>query len=285
MPTLKNLNAVYGPWAVVTGAASGIGAQFACQLAAAGLSVVLIDRQADLLKSVSTKISNTYSGVETRDICVNLTHDNAIQVISEEVRDLDIGFVVSNAGYAWLGNFLASDEEVNDRLIGVNVIATSRVVQFFGRKFVARNRSAKGKRAGLIFISSLSASSPMPYWSIYSATKTFTSTLGLCLRSEWESENIDVTVIEPGLIDTPLTGQTSGLIDYHKLGFSPMSAGDLAKYAIRAFLSGKSRFSPGLKNQFVLNIMKFIPEPIRFKLALGQLSSAVVPKALKYTSQ
>lgn len=285
MPSLKNISTVYGPWAAVTGAASGIGAEFASQLAAAGMSVVLIDIQADLLQSVSKKISDAHPGIETRDICIDLTQSNAIQIISEAVADLDIGLVVSNAGYHWLGNFLASDEEVNDRLIGVNVIANSKVVQFFGRKLVGRSRATTGKRSGMVLISSLAATSPMPYWAMYSATKTFTSTLGLCLRSEWASENVDVTVIEPGLIDTPLTNETIHLVDYSKVGFSPMSASNLAKYAIRAFLQGKSRFSPGIKNQIVANIVKWMPEQLRFKLALGNISTALSPKALKYTSE
>lgn len=285
MPSLKDISAVYGPWAVVTGGASGIGAKFVSHLAAAGLSVVLIDRQAELLHSVSTEVSNTYPNIQTRTICVDLTHESAIQTISEQVQDLDIGLVVSNAGYALLGNFLASDEEDCERLIAVNVAVSSKIVHFFGRKLVTRNRSTKGKRSGVIMISSLSGSVPMPYWSLYSATKVFTSTLGMCLRSEWSSENIDVTVIEPGLIDTPLTDESSHLIDYNKLGFNPMSPSDLAKYAIRAFLAGKGRFSPGLKNQFVVNFMNFLPEAIRSKLTLGMLQTAVVPKALNYTPE
>src|SRR6267143_6196411 len=87
----------FGPWALVTGASSGMGKEFARQIAASGINVVLVARREDLLKEVGGEFSKRY-GVEHRVVVLDVAREDFIRQLASATDDLDIGLVVSNAG-------------------------------------------------------------------------------------------------------------------------------------------------------------------------------------------
>src|SRR5579872_5146137 len=87
----------FGPWAIITGASSGIGNGFARQLAADGLNVVLVARRVALLEEVGKSLSKEF-GILHRTIEADLSKESAIAKIVNATADLDIGLLVSNAG-------------------------------------------------------------------------------------------------------------------------------------------------------------------------------------------
>jgi uncharacterized protein len=94
----------FGPWALVTGASSGIGKEFARQIAGSGINVVLVARREDLLKEVGVEISKRY-GVEHRVVVLDVSREDFIRQLAPATADLDIGLVVSNAGTGNPGEF------------------------------------------------------------------------------------------------------------------------------------------------------------------------------------
>ena len=96
----------YGPWALVTGASSGIGEEFARQAAANGLNVVLVARREERLNEIAAELT-AHHGVETRVLPVNLADDGAFKAIVEGTDGLDIGLVISNAGAGNPGPFIS----------------------------------------------------------------------------------------------------------------------------------------------------------------------------------
>src|SRR5882672_6295753 len=101
----------FGPWALVTGASSGIGKEFAQQIAASGINIVLVERREDLLNEVGVQFSKRY-GVEHRVVVLDVSRENFIGRLASATNDLDIGLVVSNAGTGNPGEFLKHDRQL-----------------------------------------------------------------------------------------------------------------------------------------------------------------------------
>jgi short-subunit dehydrogenase len=87
----------FGPWALVTGASSGIGKEFARQIAASGINVVLVARREALLAELGRAISQEF-GVQYHALAIDLSQEGFIAGLSDATDDIDIGLVVSNAG-------------------------------------------------------------------------------------------------------------------------------------------------------------------------------------------
>src|SRR5258708_407662 len=101
----------FGPWAVITGASSGIGKEFARQIAASGINIVLVARREDLLKEAGVEFSKRY-GVEHRVVVLDVSREDFIGQLVSATDDLDIGLVVSNAGTGNPGEFLKLDRQL-----------------------------------------------------------------------------------------------------------------------------------------------------------------------------
>src|SRR6266496_5834654 len=95
----------FGPWALITGASSGIGKEFARQLAASGLNLVLVARRLPMLEELGRQLEKEF-GVQYRAVGVDLTEDDFLETLAEATRDLDVGLLISNAGAGIPGEFL-----------------------------------------------------------------------------------------------------------------------------------------------------------------------------------
>jgi short-subunit dehydrogenase len=112
----------FGPWALVTGASSGIGKEFARQIAASGINIVLVARREDLLKEVGVEFSKRF-GVEHRVIVLDVSREDFIGRLASATDDLDIGLVVSNAGTGNPGEFLKLDRQLLQETLRLSTMA------------------------------------------------------------------------------------------------------------------------------------------------------------------
>src|ERR1700757_739451 len=140
----------FGPWAVVTGASSGIGREFANQLAAAGINVVLVARRLDMLQDLGTALAERY-GVDYRAVGVDLSDPGALTPIAEATNDIDVGLLVSNAGTALPGPFLDSDLQAPRAILRLNTAAHLALTHHFGARMARRGRG------GIVLVSALGA--------------------------------------------------------------------------------------------------------------------------------
>ena len=129
----------FGPWAIVTGASSGIGKEFAQQLAASGLHVVLVARRISTLKELGSRLATEF-GVQYRAVAVDLTEEHFLSKLEEATHDLDIGLVVSNAGTWMLGDFVIMDSRALQQSLRLNVKAHLDVAHHFGQYLARRRR-------------------------------------------------------------------------------------------------------------------------------------------------
>ena len=112
----------FGPWALITGASSGIGREFARQIAAAGINVVLVARRETTLIEVGRSIAKDFN-VQYRVIVMDLSQEGFIPKLAEHTKDLDIGLVVSNAGTGNPGEFLELDRQRLEETLRLNTMA------------------------------------------------------------------------------------------------------------------------------------------------------------------
>jgi short-subunit dehydrogenase len=201
---------VYGPWALVTGASSGIGEEFARQVAASGIHVVLLARREERLKEVAAGLTGRY-GVQARTLAVDLGRDGILGPVTGATSDLDIGLVVSNAGAGSPGAFISLPYERLREIVQLNVIAHLDLAHHFGQRLAGRGHG------GIILVSAAAAAGGLPYMANDSATKAYPLNLGEALHAELGPAGVHVTVLAPLVVNT-------GVVARMGLGAGPLSA-------------------------------------------------------------
>lgn len=185
----------YGPWAVVTGASSGIGEQFARALAARGCNLVVVARRADRLDALATELS-TGGGVEVETLALDLAEPGSVSRVVAGCAGKDVGLVVSNAGFGLKGLHHQQSESRLEAMVAVNCLAPALLARAFGPALMERGRG------GLIFTGSIEGFVGFPLSAAYAATKAFVLSLGEGLWGELHSQGVDVLVVAPGSTDT-----------------------------------------------------------------------------------
>lgn len=237
---MKNLSSKYGQYAVVTGASSGIGAEFAAQLAAGGLSLALVARRQDKLQALAGRLRSQY-GTSVEIIELDLGADGAVSELLRRTSRLDVGMVVASAGIATAGPFLDTPLTEESALIGLNLSVPVQLAHEYGRLFRARRRGA------LVLVSSAVAFGPVPYMANYSAAKAYIASFGQALRHELKPAGVDVLVLAPGPTRTEGFAATEG-IDFTKLPMPAMPVPGVVRAALRG-LGRKPLVIPGVPNR------------------------------------
>jgi len=185
----------YGRVAVVTGASSGIGKAFAELLASKGLDLVLVARRIQHLRDLAARLEKEHR-VTVRVQQVDLAESTAAQEILDATVPLDIGLVVSNAGFGLKGEFASGNPKTMTDMLTVN--CTTSMLLTHG--FIPRLR--KRGKGGIVLTSSVEGLIGCPYSTAYSASKAFVKSLGEGLWGELTPEGIDVLTLCPGATDT-----------------------------------------------------------------------------------
>jgi len=193
--TRWNLRQRYGEWALVTGASSGIGLEFARALAREKLSVVLTARREDRLNKLAAELRDQYQ-IQTRVIAADLAPPDGAGRVTDAVADLPIAILVNNAGFGYAGRFDKLDTERLREMVRVNcevpVVLTSMILP----GMIKRGRGA------VIVVGSVAGHQPLPLHGVYSATNGFDLLFGESLWGELRGTGIDVIVLEPGAVAT-----------------------------------------------------------------------------------
>ena len=191
-----SFSAKYGPWALITGASRGIGAEFARQLAGRGLNIILIATNADLLQAQADSIKND-CGVEVKTIVLDLSREDILQEITPVTDSLEIGLLVNNAGLSKVAPFLNLTLDQLVKQLHVNVRAGLILAHHFGRRMVER------RHGGIIFLSSGSAMSGTAYCANYAGTKAYNLIIAESLWYELGRYGVDVLGFSAGSTKTP----------------------------------------------------------------------------------
>ena len=181
----------YGPWAVVTGASAGIGAEYALRIAERGVNVVLVARRRDRLEQLASTIGDMYR-VEARVAPADLTSRDTVQVLQPAIGGIEIGLLVNCAGVGTSGPFLDMDAGVQEAMLSLNCRAPVLLTHELAQGMRERGRG------GVIVVSSVNGFCAAHGMAQYNATKAFDLIFAEGLASELKPYGVDVQAMCPG---------------------------------------------------------------------------------------
>jgi short-subunit dehydrogenase len=269
MTKMNRFISKYGEWALITGASKGIGLEFARQVAANGLNVVLVARSDSSLKQLSRSIESDYP-IKTRIIAADLTEADGIAQLLEATADLDVGLLVNNAGREDSGPFLQIPIDDAIKTIDLNIKVPLQLTQHFAAKMQARGKG------GILIMSSIVAFQGVPNIANYAASKAYDLVFAEGIAAELKASNIDVLSVNPGFTQSELSPD----INFDGLPVKPMTAGAVVKTALNDL--GKSRVSvPGLVNKILYYSGKYLQSRRVNTAAFGHVFRRVLRNKLK----
>ena len=235
----------YGPWALITGASSGMGVEFARQLADQGLNLVLAARRETRLRRLSEDLM-TNAGVKVRIVVVDLSGRDFLDEIRAATQDIEVGLLVNNAGVGLAGEFLQNDRKSELAMLHLNARAPLLLSHLLGKAMQKRGRG------GMIFMSSIVALAGIPSWSHYAATKAYDLVLAEGLAGELKQSGVDVLAVSPGTTRTEL-------VRLSRFGRLISQAPDAVVRTALKSLGKKRRVSPGLRNKLLAFSTRLAP--------------------------
>lgn len=251
-------------WVLVTGAASGIGAELCRLFARDGASLVLVDRNEAGLEKMRAELAASFQAES-----VSLVHDLSLQDAPEPIfrelqeRGIEVDTLVNNAGFGTYGNFWETDLARDKALVNVNILAPMSLTKLFLPGMVAR------KRGRILNVGSVSGFLASPYASTYYASKAFLLSFSQGVATSLKGSGVTVTVVCPGPTYTAFNWHSAG-----EGGAAPerkkfqMDAAEVAAQAYRGLRRGQMVVIPGASNKALAVLAKFLPR----KLALWLLT-------------
>jgi len=190
-------NEHYGKWAIIAGATEGIGEQFSLQLAAKGLNVLLIARGQSGLDRVSETIKKQFPDVECATLSLDLADAQLEQKLQTFVGEREIGLMVYNAVYSYIGEFSKDNLASQHLSLDVNCKGPLSFISVLSPAMLAR------KRGGILLVSSMSGFQGSAMVATYAATKAFVTVLAEGLWQEFKGNGVHVMACVAGATLTP----------------------------------------------------------------------------------
>ena len=241
----------YGPWAVVTGASSGIGRELALQCASRGLDVIVVARDRDRLDEAAAAIRA--QGRQARVVVADLGQPEAIAAVADAARDAQVGLLALAAGFGQAGPFLDSDDELQREMVEVNCTSLMAMTHYFAPAMARQGRGA------VLMVASMLGFHGTPYAAHYAATKAYVQSFGEALAVELADQGVDVLVTSPGPTATRF-GERAGMRLDHA-----MPADAVARATLNA-LGRRTNLLPGALTKLLRGALWPLPRSARVRM-------------------
>jgi short-subunit dehydrogenase len=226
--------------AVVTGASSGIGREYARRLASQGTDLVAVGRRSDRLDQLAAE----FPGVRVQTVAADLSTHEGIEDVIAAVGDQAVTLLVNNAGVAHYKAFIELSQEQAAELIGVKVLAPTLLARAVAPGMVERAAGQIVNVAGMIAFSGPASLEQVGLRrAVYASTLAYTLTLSQTLNAELSPSGISVQALLPGVVATEFhERQGMDLSATHR-----MSAADVVTASLRGLDLGETATAPGVE--------------------------------------
>ena len=253
--------------ALITGASSGIGTAFAQELAMRQINLILVARSQDKLYQLAEQLQHQ-APIKVEVIVQDLTEQQAAKKVYDliEKKGISIDFLVNNAGFGDYGAFSQRELPRQAEMIQLNIVALVELTHLFLSKMQQRGAG------NIINVASIAGFLPLPYLSVYAATKAFVLSFSEALWAENQGTDINILALCPGPTDSnffKVADFPEGFSYKNNDGLTP--AKEVVKDALKALKKKKSNtVSGGFSNQFIVNSSRFLPRELLVNLIKKQ---------------
>lgn len=255
-------------FALITGGSSGIGLEYARQLAAKSYGLVLVSNQEEQLRDAAAELSAGY-GVPVEWMYLDLSTQGCARELLEfcDSKGLEVDILINNAGIFFIEYLDSHNLEKARTMVELHVEAVTECCILFGERM--KNRGD----GHILIMSSMTADIPAPGITVYSASKAYLKSFGLGLSYELAPYGVSVTTICPAAVDTGLyrlsdrirrTGRRMGLV---------LSPEKLVRKALRAMFHGRRIRRPGALNHTIPFLVRLLPSRLIDRLGMKWMNT------------
>uniref|UniRef100_B0T3R2 Short-chain dehydrogenase/reductase SDR n=1 Tax=Caulobacter sp. (strain K31) TaxID=366602 RepID=B0T3R2_CAUSK len=248
-------------WALVTGASSGLGAEFARQLAARGYGLVLTARRKEPMQQLAEALGQEHRvDVLVEPLDLGVPGASVALQARLAARGVQIDVLINNAGFGLFGRFAAQDPDRLRQMLQVDILAMTELTHVF-----AQTMSHRG-RGHILLVASMAAYQPTPLYAAYGAAKAYVLSLGEALHVEL-GPTVGVTVLSPGLMDTGFL-DVAGQAPSAAMKRNMIEPTDAVKLGLDALFAGKSSIITGAVNRLAVFLNRLTSRNLQAKLIL-----------------
>lgn len=252
--------------ALITGASSGLGTEFARIHASKGDNLVLVARGKDKMEALKTEFEKQF-GISVYVISKDLSVQSAPKEVYDEleVQKIHIDYLINNAGFGDFGVFAECDWEKQFQMINLNITALTYLTRLFLPDMI------KNKFGKILNIASTAAFQPGPTMSIYFATKAFVLSFSESIANELKGTSVTVTALCPGATETGF--KAAAALDNSNLfkGNQIATSKDVAEFGYNSMMKGKTVVIHGFVNSLMSQSVRFAPRNIVTAIARYKL--------------
>lgn len=225
---------------LITGASSGIGKEFATNLANEGANLILTARSKEELNKLARQLESLHPDIWVKTIPVDLSELNGVNKLISSINDqkLSVNYLINNAGFGKFCEFADESFETYNKMIMLNINALVELTYRLLPKMISRNSG------GIINVASTGAFQPLPYQAVYGASKAFVLHFSEALSGEVLNSNIRILALCPGVTESNFMKNANA--DTTKMKFS--TAESVVSSALNAFAKNKIYTVSGLGN-------------------------------------
>ncbi len=241
--------------ALITGASTGLGAEFSRIFAREGYDLIITARSADKLNALKEELEQKHK-IHVDVIPMDLSEINAAQELYKSVAERQIDVLINNAGFGDYGPFVETDMNRLTNMIQLNITALAQMTRLVLPEMLKRN-------SGYIMnLASIASFEPGPLMAMYYATKAFVLSLTEAISTEIKDSGVSIMALCPGPTNTEFASNANLERTSFVKAFKKTSAADVAEFGYQKLMSGKVVAVPGVLNKAAVIAAQIMPRAL-----------------------